>query len=138
MKKVNSKQYIVISKILAFFLLSSTIYYLLSTTAYAQDFKLIVCDGVTVPCTFEKLIELVQNIISAMIIISTFFATAAFAYAGFLLLTSGGNESNKTKAKEMLGKVLKGYLWILVAWVLVYTITTVLLRPGLSLLGQPQ
>ncbi|OHA89877.1 MAG: hypothetical protein A2832_01930 [Candidatus Zambryskibacteria bacterium RIFCSPHIGHO2_01_FULL_44_22b] len=100
--------------------------------------EFIVCDGVTEVCTFSHLIELTQNLITNLIIISTFLATAAFAYAGFLLLTSGGNESNKTKAKEMLGKVLKGYLWILVAWVLVYTITTVLLRPGLSLLGQPQ
>src|SRR3989338_39824 len=93
----------------------------------AQSFNLIFCDGVTVPCTFDKLMELVQNIISALIIISTFLATAAFAYAGFLLLTSGGNESNKTKAKEMIGKVLKGYLWILVAWVFVYTIINVLI-----------
>ena len=102
----------------------------------AQSFNLIVCDGPD--CDFAKLMQLVQNIISALIIISTFLATAAFAYAGFLLLTSGGNESNKTKAKEMLGKVIKGYLWILVAWVLVYTITTVLLKPGFSLLDRPQ
>ena len=103
----------------------------------AQSFNLIVCDGVTVPCTFAKLVELVQNLITALVTISTFLATAAFAYAGFLLLTSGGNESAKTKAKEVFKKVLIGYLWILGAWLLVYTITSVLLEPGYSLLVAP-
>ena len=89
-------------------------------------------------CTFNSLIVLAQNLITDLIVISTFLATIAFAYAGFILLTSGGNESAKTKAKEIFRKVLIGYLWILGAWLLVYTITSVLLRPGFSLLGPPR
>ena len=104
----------------------------------AQSFNLIVCDGVTVPCTFAKLVELVKNLITALIIISTFLATAAFAYAGFLLLTSGGSESKKDDAKKIFTKVLIGYLWILGAWVLVYTITSVLFNTGYSVLGKPK
>lgn len=103
----------------------------------AQSFNLIVCDGVTEPCTFSHLIELVKNLITAMVIISTFLATAAFAYAGILLLTSGGSEGKKDEAKKIFTKVLIGYLWILGAWVIVYTITSVLLDPGYSLLGAP-
>ena len=104
----------------------------------AQSFNLIVCDGTAAdPCTFSDLITLVKNLINALVILSTFFATAAFAYAGFLLLTSGGNESAKTKAKEVFRKVLIGYLWILAAWLIVYTITSVLLNEGYSLLGAP-
>lgn len=99
--------------------------------------ELIVCDGGTEPCTFSHLIELAQNLITDLILISTLLATAAFAYAGFILLTSGGNESAKTKAKEIFRKVLIGYLWILGAWLLIYTITSVLLKPGYSLLGAP-
>ncbi len=102
----------------------------------AQSFNLIVCDGPD--CTFAHLIQLTQNLINALIILSTFLATAAFAYAGILLLVSGGNESAKTKAKDIFLKVLKGYLWILGAWLLVYTITSVLLRPGFSILGAPR
>src|SRR3990167_7572432 len=99
---------------------------------------LIVCDGTTAdPCTFGDLVKLAQNLINALIVISTFLATAAFAYAGFILLTSGGNESAKTRAKEIFRKVLIGYLWILGAWLLIYTITSVLLRSGYSLLGAP-
>jgi len=101
----------------------------------AQSLGLIVCDGPE--CTFGDLITLAKNLINALIIISTFLAAIAFAYAGFILLISGGNESAKTKAKEIFRKVLIGYLWILGAWLLVYTITSVLLKPGFSILGAP-
>jgi len=96
---------------------------------------LIVCDGPN--CKFSDLIVLAQNLINDLIVISTFLATAAFAYAGFILLTSGGSESAKTRAKEVFRKVLIGYLWILGAWLLIYTITSVLLNPGFSILGAP-
>ena len=100
--------------------------------------KLIVCgDTIDAPCTFGHLILLAQNLINNLIVISTFLATAAFAYAGFILLTSGGNESAKNKAKEIFTKVLIGYLWILGAWLLVYTITKALLNSGFSILGTP-
>lgn len=104
----------------------------------AQSFGLIVCDGVTDPCTFAKLVTLAQRLITALVMISTFLATIVFAYAGFILLTSGGSESAKTKAKDIFWKVLMGYLWILGAWLLVYTITKVLLYDKFSILGPPR
>lgn len=100
---------------------------------------LIVCDGTKgSECTFGSLVTLAQNLITDLILISTFLATIAFVYAGFLLLTSGGNESKKTDAKTVFTKVLIGYLWILAAWLLVYTITSFLLKDGYSILGKPQ
>ncbi|MDP3763845.1 MAG: pilin [bacterium] len=89
-------------------------------------------------CTFNDLVTLLQNLITDLVIISTFLATAAFAYAGFILLTSGGSEGKKDEAKKIFTKVLIGYLWILGAWLLVYTITSVLLKSGYSLLGAPK
>lgn len=106
----------------------------------AQSFNLIVCDGTAAdPCTFAKLMLLVKNLINALVIISTFLATAVFAYAGIKLLASGGNEGAMKDAKSMLWKVLIGYLWILGAWLLVYTITSVLVNTDKfpSLLGNP-
>lgn len=94
---------------------------------------LIVCGGPD--CTFGHLITLVQNLITDLIILSTFLATIAFAYAGFLLLTSGVSPGKKDEAKKVFIKVLIGYLWILGAWILVYTIAKVLLKPGYSLLS---
>src|SRR3989344_7749670 len=73
---------------------------------YAQDFNLIVCGTDALgECTLSDLVTLLQRLINALIIISTFLATIAFAYAGFLLLTSGGNEGSKTKAKDIFIKV---------------------------------
>jgi|SRR3989344_1170465 len=89
------------------------------------------------PCGFSDLVVLTQNLITDLVIISTFLATAAFAYAGIILLTSGGSEPKKDRAKDIFWKVLIGYLWILGAWVLVYTITKVLLKPGYTLLAPP-
>jgi putative copper export protein len=102
---------------------------------------LIVCYG-SAPydkaCEFKDLVILLQNLITDLILLSTLLATIAFAYAGLKLLTSGGNESARKEATEIFLKVLKGYLWILGAWLLVYTITSVLLNPGYSLLGAPR
>ena len=96
---------------------------------------LIVCDGTKAdPCNFAKLVELVNALITDLVIISTLIAVAAFAYAGLLLMTSGGSEGKKDRAKKMLWKVLMGYLWILGAWIVVYTITGVLLHDGYSIL----
>ena len=81
------------------------------------------------PCNFSSLVQLAQNLITDLVLISTLLATAAFAYAGFLLLTSGGSESKKDEAKKIFTKVLIGYLWILGAWLLIYTISVVLLDP---------
>jgi len=102
---------------------------------------LIICNNPPVypdPCGFGSLILLTQNLITDLIILSTLLATAAFAFAGFKLLTSGGDEGSMKQAKEIFKKVVIGYLWILVAWLLVYTITSGLLNQGFSILGKPQ
>jgi uncharacterized membrane protein len=96
---------------------------------------LIVCDGVTTPCDWAHLTLLIKVLIDDMIIISTLLAGAVFAYIGFILLTSGGNPAAMTRAKGMGMKVIKGYLWILFAWLVVYTITNTLLKPGYTLLN---
>lgn len=112
--------------------------------------SLIVCDGVGgVPgpsgnilpkCDFKSLVMLVNVLINNLVIISTLLAVMVFIYAGFILLTSGGNPGARDRAKGMLGKVVVGYLVVLAAWIIVYTITSVLLDPAgnYSLLGAPK
>lgn len=85
-------------------------------------------------CDFGSLITLLNVLIHDLVVISTLLAGCVFAYAGFILLTSGGNQSALEDAKKIFIKVLKGYLWILAAWVIVYTITNTLLGPGYTLL----
>lgn len=95
---------------------------------------LIVCDGPD--CTFSSIISLVENLVTDLVLISTLLAVIAFAYAGFLLMTSGGSDKKRDDAKTVFINVMIGYLWILAAWLLIYTVTK-LLSPGFSLLGAP-
>ncbi len=87
-----------------------------------------IAKALTEPCNWFHLMQLVKNLITDLVIISTFLATAVFAYAGLKLMTSGGDMAAMKYAKGVLGKVVMGYLWILGAWLIIYTITKVLLR----------
>lgn len=97
-----------------------------------------ICDGVEIRCGFPQFIMLIKNGITDMILLSTLLVVAALAVAGIQLLTSGGNPSKLTAAKDMAWKIVKGYMWILIAWLLVYTITSKLLNADyFFLLGTP-
>lgn len=105
--------------------------------------SLIVCSNSSIAaynhaCGYSDLILLAKNLITDLTILSTLLATAVFAFAGFKLLTSGGDPGAMSDAKKMLKKVLFGYLWILAAWLVVYTITSTLISgSGYSILGKP-
>jgi hypothetical protein len=77
-------------------------------------------------CTFSDLLILGQNIIKYLIFISIPIAAIAFAWAGFLYLTSGGETGKISKAKGIFWNVMLGFIFILTAWLLVYTATSFL------------
>ena len=98
--------------------------------AHAQIFE-IPCEGTREdPCTFPKLMELFRNVIDFLILLSIPFATIAFAWAGYIVLTSQGNPGGLSQAKDIFWKVLKGFIFILCAWLIVRFITTALLKEG--------
>jgi len=86
------------------------------------------------PCHFGDFIQLIKNGITDLVLVSSLLAVAVFVYAGFILLTSGGNPGKATEAKGMLWKVVLGYAWIIGAWVLVYTITSAVLSSEVNFL----
>lgn len=83
----------------------------------------------THPCGYADLIRLIQALIGNLVVLSTMLATIGFIWVGFKLMTAGGNPGAMKEAKEMFGKIFLGFFWILAAWVVVYTITTALLKP---------
>lgn len=103
---------------------------------------LIVCDpspasGSVNDCHFDDLIRLGVNIINFLIVLSTALAAIGIAYAGFLILSSGGNESKVTEAKKMLGKIVIGLIFVIAGWLIVNTVIVALLdpnQPGLFIL----
>lgn len=82
------------------------------------------------PCNFEMLMKLVNNVINFLLVyFATPLAAIIFAYAGFTLITSGGNEHGKTHAKAMIKNVLVGYIIALAAWLIINTILSAFLTP---------
>ncbi len=80
-------------------------------------------DGrVSVQCGWDQLMQMGQNIIRNAIYLAVMAAVISIVYVGYLLMTSGDNEGNRKKAKEIMGKVIAGIFYTMAAWLLVATI----------------
>ncbi len=111
-----------------------------SLNSNQQDFSsgIINCDGVNVPCTFEKLLLLINRVVNFVIyVICVPILALVFAYAGVLMVTSGGNPAKKDDAKSIIGKAVTGFILLLAAWILVKTLLLVFGYSGpiLTVLG---
>jgi hypothetical protein len=84
-------------------------------------------NGVTkipIPCDFDYFILMINNIIKWIISIAGAIFTISAIYGGFLWMTSGGDSGKKGKARDILWNTLLGFVTILVAWLIVYTLLT--------------
>jgi len=90
---------------------------------------LVPCDGTaTNPCGFDQFITLIQNIINFLTFnVAVPLVAIAFAWAGIIMLSAGGDTGKITQAKEIFGSVLIGFLITLSAWLIVSTLLGVLL-----------
>lgn len=86
-------------------------------------------------CGTCEFVELINNVISFLITFASIAATLLIMYAGFKLVTSGGNVSAKGFAKSMITSVLIGYVLILAAFLIVNTALGVLLPGNSTVLG---
>lgn len=87
-------------------------------------------------CGFNELLKLVNKVIHFILFdLAMPIAAIMFAYAGFLLLTSGGNPETKNKAKKIFWNVFIGFVIALAAWLIVKTILSVLGYTGTSFLA---
>lgn len=91
---------------------------------------LIVCDGVIKECGFNEVITLMVRIINFLTVLSASLAAISFSYAGFLLITSGGDPGARKKAQEIFTKTAIGFAFVLGAWVIVYTLVNTLTSGG--------
>lgn len=73
-------------------------------------------------CGFSDFIILIQRIIEYVFVLVLPIMAIVFAYAGYLLLTSGGSESKRTAAKKAMTSALIGVVVIMSAWLLVKTV----------------
>lgn len=91
--------------------------------------RIVPCDGPD--CDFNDLMQLLNNIIKYIILISAPIAACVIAYAGFIIMTSGVSDKI-SQAKAMIQKVVIGFVFILGAWIIVNTILLALLDSSFS------
>ena len=80
-------------------------------------------DGVTgEPCTYSTFIKGVDNILRFLIGFATVVAVIMFVYAGYLLISSGGDRAKAEQAKAIFKNVTIGFVIVITAWLIVFTI----------------
>jgi len=81
---------------------------------------LVPCDGPN--CDFDKFMELIFGVINFLVQLGIAFSAIVFAYAGWLYMTSGGDEGKISQAHELFVKVLWGFLFALGGYLIVQLI----------------
>ncbi len=77
-------------------------------------------------CDFNTFLETINRVVNFLIMFVAFPCVAlVVAWAGILLLTSGGSAGAKEKAKSMIGKVIVGLIVALLAWVIIKLVLVV-------------
>ena len=89
---------------------------------------LVPCDGTKEnPCKFEQVIILINNVIDFILKYMVIpICAIMFAYAGVLLVISGGQDSARTKAKDIFTNAVIGLVIAFAAWLIVKLILSIL------------
>jgi hypothetical protein len=119
------------SKLLILLLLASVIVGFFAFTpeiSFAQEPLIQDCEAGDGECGLDDLVALVQRVINWIIMIFAPIAMIMFAWAGVLMVTAGGNKGQIDRAKGIFTNVAIGLVIVLSAWLIVYTITTTLLK----------
>lgn len=82
-------------------------------------------------CNFTQLIEMFKRIFNYLVLISIPLAAIGFAYAGWIYITSGG-EGGVRRAHDIFQKIATGFILILAAWLIVYTLSSALLKSNFT------
>lgn len=75
------------------------------------------------PCGWIGLIKMGQNILHDAVVFVGMAAVVSITYAGYLYITSQGNDKKISDAHAIFEKVVWGIFFTLGAWLLVYSIT---------------
>ncbi len=78
------------------------------------------------------IVTLAQNVLNTGIFIAVVLSAILFAYAGFKLLTAGGNTEVYAQGKRIFGNVLIGLIIILAGWIVVDTLMRTFTGSGLT------
>ncbi len=107
-----------------------------TSTPDTGRFGLIVCDGVDDECGFDDLKELFVKGVKALVEVATVITVLALIVMGFKLMTSAGNPQALTETKKRAKWIIVGYVCILAAWLVVYTILNTLVYDEFNILDK--
>jgi hypothetical protein len=82
-------------------------------------------------CTFSDLVELAQAVANKIVQVGLILSPLIFAYAGWLLLTSGANPGKRKDAQKIFLNVVIGLAIMLSAWLVVKLVLTALVNPSI-------
>lgn len=99
---------------------------IIPAVSFAAFLPLVPCNKAA-DCNFGALLTLVNNIINYMLLLAVPIAAIMFAYAGFIMITAGGESAGaKTKAKSIIVNTVIGFIIALAAWLVVKLILSTL------------
>ncbi len=79
------------------------------------------------PCDFNAFMILINKVVKFILFdMAIPISAIMFAYAGFLMVTSGGSSEAKTKAKHIFTNVALGLIIAIAAWLIINVILTTL------------
>ncbi len=136
--KIFNKKIITSSIIVSFVFVLFTVFFPQISNAGKEDFlPIIQCgneikDGKVVPCTFVDAIETFNRIVNWFVSIAATLGALTLAYAGAMMLLNPGNTSKLEEAKEMFKKTMIGLIWLLVAWIIVFSVADRFIDPNIK------
>ena len=80
-------------------------------------------------CGFQDAVAEVKLLINFLFLLSVPVTVMAIAWSGIQILLAQGNTGKLNESKKRLTSILKGFLFVLGGWLLVYTIAKFLLKP---------
>ena len=86
-------------------------------------------------CGFNDIVQLGINIVDFLVGFSILLAVIGFIVAGFKIMTAGPDPGQMSDGKKLLRNIAIGFFFVLAAWLIVNTITSVLFQEGFSLIG---
>ncbi len=78
------------------------------------------------------IVKLAQNVLNFGIFMAVVLSAFLFAYAGWNMLTAGGNSEAYAKGKRVFGNVLIGLIIILAGWIIIDTLMKTFTGNGLT------
>ena len=79
-------------------------------------------------CGFNDLLLLIQNLLDWIVLISIPISAVMFAYAGWLYMSAQGDKNKIQSAHTVFVNVTIGFMLVLGAWVIVYSIASAVLE----------